>query len=397
MAFICIYCEKEKPDEEMTLEHVVPQFLGGAYLPDQYKTRRVCGKCNNNLGLFVDAAFEKNWVIANWLKQSARSAFTPENPISIPLTCMGQTDYTPPGMTAEETCELYFGPFGEIVYWVRPTDERLWSYTGGNPRTTKKMPSRAYFFSSPKTNSNPLVTWLSFEKAFEGRNVKKVFAFNRMDIATDPAEIGFSAPDDLDKQRIGYLSPITFSGKAQIKFSLDIDYEVRFLAKLARGIGFCLIGDDALKGDYARAITKALWSRKEEEISGIQGMPALALMEKDKELSQRIGMPNAITLLITNMPAGIGINLTIGTNQTSSLLCMEPAILSEEIRRDLGYGRVLVMFPHFKKAYVLSMLDYMQHKTSSVKHREIAALEAAIADSKNYFDQFNDKPISQTE
>ncbi len=80
-------------------------------------------------------------------------------------------------------------------------------------------------------------------------------------------------------------------------------------------------------------------------------------------------------------------------NQTSSLLCMEPAVLTEEIRRDLGCGRALVMFPHFKKAYVLSMLDYMQHKTSSVKHREIAALESAIAASTDYFDQFNDKAI----
>ena len=45
-----------------SLEHVIPQFLGGAYAPDQMKTKDVCRKCNSDLGLFVDAAFEKtNW------------------------------------------------------------------------------------------------------------------------------------------------------------------------------------------------------------------------------------------------------------------------------------------------------------------------------------------------
>ncbi|EJA7829465.1 hypothetical protein MUZ06_003096 [Salmonella enterica] len=29
----CIYCREEKDDSEFTLEHVVPQFLGGRMLP----------------------------------------------------------------------------------------------------------------------------------------------------------------------------------------------------------------------------------------------------------------------------------------------------------------------------------------------------------------------------
>ena len=58
----CIYCRKLKEEDMFSLEHVIPQFLGGAYAPDQMKTKDVCRKCNSDLGLFVDAAFEKtNW------------------------------------------------------------------------------------------------------------------------------------------------------------------------------------------------------------------------------------------------------------------------------------------------------------------------------------------------
>lgn len=67
----CIYCRQEKDDDQFTLEHVIPQFLGGAYTPESFKIRDVCKNCNNNLGLFVDAGFEKNWLVSNNLRQAA--------------------------------------------------------------------------------------------------------------------------------------------------------------------------------------------------------------------------------------------------------------------------------------------------------------------------------------
>ncbi|MGZ5027986.1 MAG: HNH endonuclease [Methylobacter sp.] len=56
---ICIYCRLDKSESDFSLEHIIPQSLGGAAAPDYFKTRKVCSTCNNNLGLFVDASFEK--------------------------------------------------------------------------------------------------------------------------------------------------------------------------------------------------------------------------------------------------------------------------------------------------------------------------------------------------
>jgi hypothetical protein len=82
----CIYCWQDKDDSEFTLEHVIPQFLGGAYGPDSLKTRHVCKQCNSNLGLFADAGFEKNWLVSNQLRDAAVSFFDPDDPIGLPLT-----------------------------------------------------------------------------------------------------------------------------------------------------------------------------------------------------------------------------------------------------------------------------------------------------------------------
>lgn len=85
----CIYCRKEKDETDFTLEHIIPQFLGGAYAPDCFKVRNVCGPCNNNLGLFVDAAFEKSWFVSNRLKLAAYALFDPNGAVGLPLVCMG--------------------------------------------------------------------------------------------------------------------------------------------------------------------------------------------------------------------------------------------------------------------------------------------------------------------
>jgi len=67
----CIYCRCQKDETEFSLEHIIPQFLGGVSAPDKFKTRDVCKTCNSNLGLFVDASFEKNFLVYNILHRAA--------------------------------------------------------------------------------------------------------------------------------------------------------------------------------------------------------------------------------------------------------------------------------------------------------------------------------------
>ena len=44
--FECIYCGAELDDSQKSLEHIFPDALGGAKLPDNlFKTRNVCKFC----------------------------------------------------------------------------------------------------------------------------------------------------------------------------------------------------------------------------------------------------------------------------------------------------------------------------------------------------------------
>lgn len=257
----CIYCREEKQIDEFSLEHVVPQFLGGNFVSDKFKTRNVCKKCNNNLGLFVDAAFEKDWLVFNHLKSQAYAFFNPKAPTSLPLHYMGHSVINPPHMVDGEICEYWLGPLGEQIFWIRPDDEKLYWYAGGNPRTVKKQKTRAYFIFAERSLKNFELALLSFKDAFEGKPVKKIMC-TRLDEENILPRIGFSNPDDIDQERIEFFLESVRGGKEQhCKYHKNVFAENRFIAKLALGILHCLFNKSKFSSEYMEELYKGLWYR----------------------------------------------------------------------------------------------------------------------------------------
>ncbi|SAL48948.1 HNH endonuclease [Caballeronia concitans] len=379
----CIYCCNVKAEEEFTLEHVIPQCLGGAYAPDQFKVRSVCKRCNSNLGLFVDAGFEKNWFVSNKLREIAYSTFDPESDAGLPLICMGQSDLAPPQMRTGETCESWLGPLGEQVYWVRQHDERLYWYTGGNPRTAKDVESRAYFMFGERSGKNPLLPWRAFRDAFEGRRVKKVMCTTVL--GADPKTIGFEEPDELDRTRAAFfVSNCTSSGSRKNQLSLYISYDVRFMAKLAIGIAYSLFGQRALDTEYAAQLYKGLWHRPDEEIPEINGTTDLMKMH-DPRFSRIMGDSTCITIAILPVPDGVAVNLNIGESMNWVIRCASKENLREEDIAALGHGRVLVLYRQLQRGVDVPMSDFLAHKLGNLVHPQLADIGAKLGLHKDYF------------
>src|SRR5262245_58765229 len=55
---LCIYCGRLKPRSEFSLEHIWPDKAGGNLLPAAiFHTEKVCERCNNISGLYIDGPF----------------------------------------------------------------------------------------------------------------------------------------------------------------------------------------------------------------------------------------------------------------------------------------------------------------------------------------------------
>lgn len=379
----CIYCRAPKSQNDFTLEHILPQFIGGAHAPDELKTRDVCKQCNNNLGLFVDAGFEKNWLVHNHLKSSAHAFFDSKKPTGLPFFCMGKSKLKPPEILDDEECELWLGPLGERVYWIRQSDERLFWYSGGNPRTSKNKKSRAYFIFSERSNKNIELSWLSFKDCFEGKKVKKIIC-GTVDGA-DPKDIGFSPPDGLDHNRIKYfLAKARQNQRETGTAAFYAHYDVRFLAKIAIGLSYCFFGKKILDTNYMKELNKALWYRQGEELPNVKF--ASNLQGKDDGfLSKILGCDNAVTLAIIPNDYGVGLNLNIASSLNWFAQCTAIEDLDEKDMQKIGNGIVIILFKTLKKGFVLEYAEFLAYKTGNHQHKELDEIYRQMVLQSDYF------------
>lgn len=380
---ICIYCEKPKPNDDFSLEHVIPQFLGGACTPDKFKTSDVCRKCNSDLGLFVDAAFEKDFLISNELRQAAYALYDPQNPSALPLICMGAHEIDLPGLEEDEICELWLGPLGEQVYWVRPHDERMYWYTGGNPRTSKTKKTRAYFFFSVRSEKAPEISMLSFKEAFSGKRVKKIMGTEVQSF--DMKKVGFEEPDDTDSQRLHLLREGSSTEKADMKcrISMNINHDYRFIAKLALGISHALFKNGVNKSGYLKELHKAVWYKDGEEQPEMRGKSSG--FQQNDFFSKTLGVEHAVTLSILSSPHGVGVNLDIGKKRNWFVLCCESNDLTESQLLEYGEGRSYVIFRSARECIELNVPHLIAHNSGNIKHARLNEIQERANKHSNYF------------
>ena len=385
----CIYCGKLKEDNEFTLEHVIPRSIGGAYAPDELKTRDVCKDCNSNLGLFVDASFEKNHFVSNVLHLIARTFFDPANPTSLPLCCHGYSELVPPGMTDTEACEVWLGPFGESIYWVRQRDERMRAYAGGNPRTTKRDESRAYFCFCEASTKNLDLVILSFQDAFGSRKAKKkkrkvkkiscttVEGFNL-------ADVGFSTPDDLDRKRISYfLQQKRGSQLVHGQMNINAYFDHRFMSKLALGLSHVLFDGAVRDSKYSQELRRGLWFRSSDPTPAVRGISTFS--GKNQFLKQYLGVKYGVTVSVYPVDKKVGVILNIGRELAFAVMCAELEELCAAHISQLGQGFSLVLLDPLQKSVRLTVPELIAHNLGTVKHSDLSQIEKLADERMNYF------------
>lgn len=383
----CIYCRKEI--ENPSIEHIIPQFLGGDYAPNEFKTKDVCKKCNNDLGQFVDASFARNFFISSYLFYINFSFLNTTKPI----ICFGYCDLVPPHIKDDEVCEMWCGRLGEQVYWIRPKYENFSTYVGGDPQKAKKQKSRAYFIFSSKSQKNPKLSLATFENAFkkQKKTIKKVLCGTVEGI--NISDIGFSEPDDIDKDRIKYFKENCFNGKQRLLniTPINFDFEIRFLAKLSIGISYALFGEKVLNTIYGKNLNNTLW-RKGKDIA-INGSSNLCFNnfgdnnfgDEKKLTDELLEEKYGVLFFITKLNNTIIFRMQIGNGYLCTIQCASDENLTSEDYDKIGDGRVIILYDPIKEYINMSFIDYINHKFGRNSHLKLAEIHSKAEQCENYF------------
>lgn len=377
-AFICLYCGYSKPAQQSTLEHAIPQSLGGAHAPDRFKLRNVCGKCNNDLGTFVDASFAKSWFVANGLATAAHKLYDGTNKIPLPLICIGAVEIPGLEVPAGYLTESWIGPSGELMVWLRPKDESLYWYVGGNPRDRTK-PSTVYWFP---TSDDPMRLKIGSDSLFAAfkkrKNARKLMGVPCHGFPGNGYPPGFDAPDSTDAVNIAAIRARIAEFHGRASFNAEFDY--RFISKLALGVGYSLFGGAFTSTRHAEEFRKGCWPKEHAQIE-VHGIPTFgaAVPLVDRVASY----PGAVVLTVLLVGDSYALAMTIDGGRPF-VVSLAPATLSSSIVDKLE-GYTLLLFPSIRHHVETTFAGLIGHRSKSWSNSALTAIDERLARADQFW------------
>ncbi|TAN07151.1 MAG: HNH endonuclease [Rhodanobacteraceae bacterium] len=387
--FACLYCGYPYPTEQSTLEHAIPQSLGGALAPDRFKLHNVCKKCNNDLGAYVDASFAKSWFVTNGLATAAHKLYASVDDAPLPLTCMGPIDFA--DLAVPEGClaELWLGPSGESMFWLRPKDEMLYWYSGGNPRH-RAEPSTVYWFPTSADPTRLKIGSDSLFSAFKKRkNARKVMGVACHGFPGNGYPPGFDVPDGTDMANVVAIQAQMEGFHCRVPFNLQFD--TRFICKLALGVGYSLFGDAFASTENAKELRKGCWPKNQTQI-GVRGVPMFG--SKDPVLERFMGYPGAVVLVVTSTIDGFVLMMTIDEGKPF-IVGLAPASLCSSAVTPEGYA--LLLFPSIRRCVEMTFVELVGHHDRSWPHRSLAEIDVQLARSAKFWSTLARLPTRSSE
>jgi hypothetical protein len=371
---ICIACGEPKPT--FSQEHLVPEAMGGKLCSDMFKTRRVCRGCNSTLGLFVDRPFLKNWFVMNDAATAGLQFADLDDAKSwTPLSFMGLVEVA--GLAQALACELWLGPSGELAYHVHRADDPRWdSMAGGNPIRRKADPGRVHLMLTHGDSRRAALFIRSARHAF-GKAVLHPGNFSVSDPAAFP-----SLANSADANAVAELSAIKSAAvrrEAASKMSIEIGFEQRFMAKLALGLGFNLLGEPYLDTAWAARCRAALWERDPDKRAGL--LAATSFFDEGSEIrgaASHIALDGVYTFAVLALGACLALILTLPSGRTiAAQISDEPVLWAGPSLADCAWGRVFYLAPQVNFFHgPSSMPAVLQHKRRGPRIEELARLES---------------------
>jgi len=318
------------------------------------------------MGAFVDGAFIKNWFRTNDEALAARQYLDLNASDSIlPLVYMGILQSLP--LHQGLVCEMWLGACGERFYHIHQKDDPRWdTFVGGNPMARKSDPGRVYFF-----NTSTNIQWIGLALRSMKSHFKRAcrYASNLgIQSGDDPASPLLHPVDEVAQQELDLIRTLG-NDTHMHTVKIQLGFEHRFLAKMALGLGYNILGTRFLGTEYARYLLAALWEKDPTARSMIPVRGTGFLNAQDTLLNQIIGWAGAYTIMLYalhdwfvlsfHLPSGKSMRIAISD---SPQLCQAADI--EEYHN----GSVFLIIPQCGRFLgPIPLPEYLSHQLGNIR------------------------------
>ena len=294
---LCVYCAREFDNKEFSKEHVLPKALGGNINDrNPFLLKSVCKRCNNLSGLYIDGPFIRSWIINNHRASNLHDYAHIDASPALPLIYMG---YLKHRILQTHDCEVWMAPAGNTVFHFHepyPIEDNFWAL--GRPKGKKNIEIDRGFAFIMISSTNPIWYPTVFNSIFDGFENTTLYIGNRHTYITGAPRISV-IPDD--KLFIQDEILELMKGHLKINFRHYIDYDQRFMAKFALGMG-CIHLNDFIQSEDAERLRQYMWEESPEKRAEymLRGKPTLK--EMPNAFNELMSWPPGHTILL--MPIG---------------------------------------------------------------------------------------------
>lgn len=339
----CIYCNNK--NKKSSLEHIVPEALGGSLLPELFKTRFVCERCNNLLGLFADGLYIKSFFSISNKYLSLISESDKINVKNHPLLYFGKLDIK--NKMNFNCCEMWSAPCkGRVIHFHNNSDEKYYSYAGGNPIDYKKTPGIALFVNTTDNSEILPLSLTSFYKHF--KHAERVVSHINFIGGIDP-KLG-RLPNSTEKSWIEWYQnevEIKSSNKHHVKFSICQSYSDRMMAKISLGLGYNFFGNRFLDTLNSKALRAYMWEQDFQKRHAIGVLRHDTFACKDNIFDMLKPAKTDVTIIVTLQPHALFLTLIIFGDEQSIEITSD-AYLMKKFNNQYGKGFVYTVSPIYE-------------------------------------------------
>lgn len=381
----CIYCLQEKPADQFSVEHIIPQFLGGTREHRTLVTDCVCKKCNSDFGRFVDAAVAKAYFM-NFLERGfAEGCFDFDRNYGniFPLLYFGRNKDL--SFVPETVSELWLGPDAGTIWHLRGEDtETFLAYAGGDPVARRKSRTERVYAFLASSESYWVLSAL--------RSAKEHFKEQPLFLGTDSDLEATLAPDrkkgvycikdaaalrERDHIR-AVLDRDTMLGN---QLQIDLIGDVRFLAKTALAFGWTFGGSDYLSSRHSRELRRILRTPRSKLKPNEWSFPirpyATAL---DQAPLRHISFPLSFVFLIKHVEEFVSLCIISPSGRFSQIPITFRYDVSDNGRlASLASDTLFISVPALRKVYgPFEFAEYMLSQLGQFKIAELQDLRGRI-------------------
>ena len=329
----CFLCEKN--NVEMSLEHSIPQFLGGKKSDDKFKRLNLCKSCNSKLGTHVDARFARSFINSMELIDFNDDVFFGRF-TSIEFENSDEIH----DLISENNYVEMMSNDKAVAFWIKENTPDFLGLVGGHPPLSKSKDSQLFFFITKEDMSEvelkkllndikdkfkkykrlQILLCLEFSNnqemneselnLFHGK-IKEIFNIAGLKFIWE-----FSEKEIMIKNR---LRPDDKYFRVSIPFDLNDD--VRFLTKLFLGVLCGYLGNEFTDSSIGIKLANILKTYLPRAILSEEDMRRLKHPFQMKGDNLFLFEENAITISIIQIREDILGLLGIGKNKYVLKIC----------------------------------------------------------------------------